>query len=433
MKITPLTIIGLALCALTATGLTLHVHQGPLARTEHNVRLFVILMGMAGIAFLLACRLVTGPAPPNGPLWFVLAVGLVMRLLVLTEPTFLSSDVYRYVWDGRVQVAGINPYRYIPADPALGRLRDDKIYPHINRREYAPTIYPPTAQLVFRLIASISQTTIALRLTAILFEALGVACLLVLLRQTAQPLSRILIYAWNPLAVWAYAGNGHVDALAVGLIPLALLARHAKRDILTGAVISAAILVKFLPVAIAPALWRVPRPAMPIAAAITIAALYGVYADAGARVFGFLATYGHEEHLAGGSGGSGIWLLAGLGHLVTLPPSAASIYFVLAGSLLAILALDVLRHPADRGIVAVARDAGRLAGATMIAVSPHYPWYFPFLGVLATLATSRALTWLSVAPLLLYLDPLNEFFFWPSLIYVPALIGAVRDRQARST
>ena len=428
MKV-PLAVLGLALLATVVGGLALRVHQGPNAETEAHVTLFVVVFAVGAALYLLSCRHVCAAKSPDA-LWLVLAVALGMRALVLTAPPFLSSDLYRYVWDGRVQRAGINPYRFVPADPALQFLRDSVIYPHVNRRDYAPTIYPPTAQLVFRAVASLSQTTIAVRLAAIAFEAVAVACLLLLLRHTAQPLSRVLIYAWNPLAVWTYAGNGHVDALAIGLIPLALLARAARRDILTGAALAAAILVKFLPVVIAPALWRTPRAAMPLAAAATIAGLYALYVGVGARVFGFLGSYGHEEGI---TGGSGIWCLAGLAHLVRLPRGAGAVYLGAVAILLAILALRIMRRPPDRDIVAVARDAGLLAGVTVLAISPHYPWYFPFLGIFATLATSWALTWMSVAPLLLYLDPFGEFFLWPSLVYIPAIILAVRDLQARRT
>src|SRR5687767_1762069 len=75
----------------------------------------------------------------------VIVFAALFRLSLLFAPPFLSDDIYRYVWDGRVQAAGINPYRHIPADPVLADLRDDKIYPKINRRDYAPTMYPPLA------------------------------------------------------------------------------------------------------------------------------------------------------------------------------------------------------------------------------------------------------------------------------------------------
>src|SRR5580692_1437611 len=103
------------------------------------------------------------------------------------------------------------------------------------------------------------------------------------------PRERVLIYAWNPLAVWAFAGNGHVDAIAIGLLGLALLLRATRRDTWTGAVLGAAILVKFLPAAVAPAFWR--RQAAwrtPLIALGVIVALYLCYASVGWHVLGFL-------------------------------------------------------------------------------------------------------------------------------------------------
>jgi len=70
-------------------------------------------------------------------------VAVLLRAIALFAPQALSTDIFRYVWDGRVQAAHINPYRFIPADPALAPLRDDSIYPNINRADYAHTIYPP--------------------------------------------------------------------------------------------------------------------------------------------------------------------------------------------------------------------------------------------------------------------------------------------------
>ena len=66
-----------------------------------------------------------------------------MRLGLLFAEPYLSTDIYRYIWDGRVQAAGINPYRYMPIAPELSHLRDAAIFPNINRPDYAVTIYPP--------------------------------------------------------------------------------------------------------------------------------------------------------------------------------------------------------------------------------------------------------------------------------------------------
>ena len=68
-----------------------------------------------------------------------------------------SDDIYRYVWDGRVQLAGIDPYRFVPLDPALTFLRDAQLFPPggppaINRPG-VHTIYPPGAQALFTAVA----------------------------------------------------------------------------------------------------------------------------------------------------------------------------------------------------------------------------------------------------------------------------------------
>jgi len=71
----------------------------------------------------------------------ILLVAALLRAMTVVSPPICRPTVYRYVWDGRVQGAGINPYRYVPADDALASLRDDAIYPNINRSGYAHTIY----------------------------------------------------------------------------------------------------------------------------------------------------------------------------------------------------------------------------------------------------------------------------------------------------
>src|SRR5204862_1171502 len=88
-------------------------------------------------------------ADQRSALLVILTGAVAMRLAMLWVEPYLSSDIYRYIWDGRVQAAGINPYRYVPKAPELARLRDAEIWPNINRPDYAVTIYPPAAQAIF--------------------------------------------------------------------------------------------------------------------------------------------------------------------------------------------------------------------------------------------------------------------------------------------
>ena len=422
---------GLLLEALVLAGLALHVPGAEYVGSEFRVYVIVAGMALAGGIYFVAVALVLRRPAPRRALAWVLAVAVVMRLSVLLAPPFLSSDVYRYVWDGRVQLARINPYRYIPDDPALASLRDDEIYPHVNRHEYAPTIYPPMAQIVFVAVATVSQTVTAMKAAMAGFELLAMAAIVCLLDLAHLPRARVLIYAWNPLAVWSFAGNGHADALVIAFMALALLARGMRRDGLAGAALAGAILIKFLPAAIAPALWRRWDWRMPLVCLAVVAALYVCYIGAGWRVLGYLPAYAGEEGIGQGRG---IWLLAGLSKLVTLPPAAGFAYFLVVAAVFAWLGMIMSgAAPVDQraDIVRTAGNTAILAAAATCAISAHYPWYFVWLAVPSCVAPYRSVIFLSAGALLLYLNPLDERFWWPTLLYAPAIVLAALDLKRR--
>jgi alpha-1,6-mannosyltransferase len=69
----------------------------------------------------------------------------------------------------------------------------------------------------------------------------------------------------------------------------------------------------------------------------------------------------------------------------------------------------------------------------MVALNPHYSWYFDWLALPCCLAPLRSVIYLSAAGLLLDLNPWDERFFWAALLYVPAITLAVLDwRSLRS-
>lgn len=418
---------GAALLTLTCAAILLDVPGA--AKSDHVLRVNIlvgILVVSAGVYFT-AVRATLKNTRPRSAMWLVLAVAALLRLLLLTQPPILSSDIYRYVWDGRVQAAGINPYRYVPADPALAPLRDAVVYPQINRATYARTIYPPFAQFVFAAVGRVWDTVIGMRLAMLGFEALGIICLLRLLPMAGLPRERILIYAWNPLALWSFASDGHVDAVAIGLLGLALLLRARHRDGYAGAALAGAVLAKFLPVVAAPALLRGGRFWRPaLAGSAVVVASYAVYLRAGWHVLGFLPTYSQEE---GMTSGHGIWLLTGLAQLVTLPPAAPEIYAAAVIVVFLVLTIGILRqHPPGNEVQTLCRDTALLSAIATVAISPHYHWYFAWLALPAVVAPSRALLWLATAPLLLIVDPIaGDYFLWPSLIYLPAALLLIAD------
>lgn len=420
--------LGAGIVVLTWISLSLHVPGSIWVGTLWRKDAVVALMLASGALYGGAVWSVTHYPLPRLSWAAVLAIAVVLRVSLLAAPPFMSSDINRYVWDGRVQAAGINPYAYVAADPHLAFLRDTPVYANINRVNYAHTIYPPMAQLIFAAVGRISQTVLAMKIAMVGLESCGIVAMLLLLRSAQLPLSRILIYAWNPLAAWAVAGDGHIDGAAIGLLGLALWAAARQRQGIAGVLIGGAVLTKLLPIAVAPALWRRYGWKLPVAATTVIVGLYGVYIGVGWRVLGFLPVYTSEEGL---SQGSGFWLLAALGHLTPLPHWADAIYLVLSAASLAALALTIaLRLPPPGeagGEVALAANVALLAAATMVAMSAHYPWYFAWLALPCCLACRPAIIWLSVAPILLYSDPWHDEIMLPTLVYVPAAGLAVMD------
>jgi hypothetical protein len=222
--------------ALAAIGTMLLVLTGVGLWRQHvyDTDGFTILALVQGAFYLAAVALIWRDGLSRRALIAVLAVAALMRLALLLAPPYLSDDINRYVWDGRVEAAGINPYRYIPADPQLAALRDERIFPHVNRSDYAPTIYPPVAEYIFVLGTRLSESLTAMKATLLVFELAGVLLLLRLLDDCGLPRGRILIYAWHPLTLWEFAGSGHVDAAVVTFVVLALWARRRQAAWLTG-------------------------------------------------------------------------------------------------------------------------------------------------------------------------------------------------------
>jgi alpha-1,6-mannosyltransferase len=363
----------------------------------------VVIAALAqGAVWIAAAIVVARAGGGRSALALILATAILLRIGALAAPVFLSDDIYRYIWDGRVQAAGINPYLYVPTDAHLAPLRDAAIFPNVNRNNYAPTIYPPVAQMFFFLATRFGESVPVMKLVLVAVEAIGIYGLLRVLRDLGAPRENILFYAWHPLPVLEIAGSGHVDAVMVAFVALALAAAVRCRGVWSGAALAAATLVKFFPLALVPALWRPTRSNQGdwrwlAAFAAVIIAAYLPYIGVGSRVFGFLSGYVAEERLASGSG---FWIVEVLRKAVPLP---TALYLVLAIATLAGLAFVALRRPP--GPSRSLRWAMILGVAIMLLASPHYPWYFVWLVALLCVAPWWPGWWLTLAALLIHLDP----------------------------
>lgn len=419
---------GVLLCALLAGGVWLHVPGEVGIGSDDGQTVFVALEVAAGVVWAGVAWLVLRRRLPGASVAVVLLFAVGMRVAVLAAPPTLSTDIFRYVWDGRVQMAGHNPYMFLPNAPELAPLRDEAVYPHINRFDYAPTIYPPAAQALFAGVAAIWPTVQGMKAAIALLELGSVAILLVLLRIGRRPLYQVALYAWHPLPIWEFAGNGHVDGAALLFIASAVLAAVRLRPGWAGAALALAVLCKLLPVALAPALWRRWDWRAPLAGAAVVAAGYAAYIGAGWRVLGFLPGYAQEEGLGNGSGFVTLRLAEAMGNL---PPGAARAYPFVCLAVLGALGVWVAFRPwppddADR-VRAVGGRALVLGTALIAALSPHYPWYLAFLVWLGCLWPARSVGWLTLTAPLLYMDEQHDRVVWPALMYGPFALLALRD------
>ena len=373
---------------------------GLAAQFARDVTAFIIIDLLQGVVWAVAAVVVLRRPDQRPELVLILATAVLVRLIALPAPVFLSDDINRYIWDGRVQAAGINPYRYIPTDPELEALRDAEIFPNINRNNYARTIYPPVAQMLFLAANRFGETALAVKLVFVAVEAVGIGALLSLLRTAGRPPEHILLYAWHPLPIWEIAGSGHVDAAVVTFTTLALAAAVSGRRVWSAMALAAAALVKFFPLVLAPALWRPARSNLgdwrwPVALIAVIIAAYLPYIGVGPRVLGFLPGYVAEENLRSGNG---FWLLDVARHVMPIPLAA---YLGLAVSVVAGLSIGALsRGPGPAR--SILPRATALGTAALFFASPHYPWYFVWLVALLTAAPWWPAWWLPLAAVLLY-------------------------------
>ncbi len=331
----------------------------------------------------------------NWTLRIILLVAFAARLIAVIAPPFLSTDVYRYVWDGLVQGAGINPFRYIPADSHLAFLRDAHIYPNINRRDYAHTIYPPGSQMIFWAITRISSTVTAMKLAMVGFEAATCYVLIRCLKLLRLRPERILLYAWSPVCLWEIASSGHADAAALTFISLALLARLTNRDKLAGGWLGAAALVKLFPIALLPAFLRGRRLRAAWVMLAVIAAGYSIYLRRGVSVLGFLPTFAREEGMENGTRYFPLAFIERNLH-VTIPTSA---YFAICTAIIGVLSWWAYRR--DVTPKACVASGLVLATALTLAFSPHYPWYFLWLLPFLTIRPWPPAFFLALAPMYL--------------------------------
>ncbi len=342
------------------------------------------------LMYLLAVLVVRTQPVNRATMGIIIGFSIPMFVATYLTDPYLSSDIYRYVWDGMVQHHSINPYRYVPGNPALAWLREpnQEIFDNINRRDYAPTIYPPVAQMFYWLATYFAPSVEAMKLLMLGFIALTAWVLALILRQLGRSTSDLLILLWCPLLVWEIGCAGHVDAIVCGLVSLALLFRLQQQPALCGLFLGMAVMTKFYPLLLLPALYQRRDWKMPAAVAGVCVGGYALYSSVGWRVLGFMQGYTKEEGIDSGSRFFLLDYAHSMPGLKNLPRGAFTCFSALVLGLLVLWAWRyataersvmpfqvVSEGSAPPPVPAFVKAAALLAFALMLLFSPHYAWY----------------------------------------------------------
>jgi hypothetical protein len=234
--------------------LTLVLSQTPLGSP-----LFLAVVAVTSTCYvLMLARVENAPAEPRRLLFIALLLAVLFRIPPAVAPVGPDSDMVRYLWDGRVQQLGYNPYRVTPADPALASTHTPETAAMPSRRHRTP--YPPAAQLFFRLVVAIGNSTLAMKLALVACDLLTIGVLWRWLGASGRSEWLTLAYAWNPLAVLEIAHSGHIDALGALWITAAAYWLTRRRTALACVAFVLAVATKLLPIVLAPLLLGRVRP-----------------------------------------------------------------------------------------------------------------------------------------------------------------------------
>ena len=259
---------------------------------------FMAALALAGVAYLLAIHeLFATPLFSRRVVVIGLVLAAVWHIAFLRVPPGTDDDIHRYVWDGRLQRLGYNPYLVVPSDPAVQGLHTAETR-NLNNPDL-PSPYPPGAQLFFRAVTAIRESTFALKAAFVLCEVLIVFLLLDVLRTSGQRVHLVLAFAWNPLLAIEVAGSGHIDIVGALLLVVSAAALARRWRATAAVALGLAIAVKFLPIVLLPLYWKRVRIRDAALAAAVVGILYLPFLNHGRIPIGSLGTYVHSFRFNG--------------------------------------------------------------------------------------------------------------------------------------
>jgi len=339
----------------------------------------------------------------------IIGFALLFRVLFFFSNPIQENDFYRYLWDGRVMAAGINPYLVAPDDIddvknqtaliiKLRNLRDsdpylkETVFPRIGHSE-VNTIYPPVAQAIFAVVGVLKGKTTMLRTVLLVFDLACMLLIVLLLRQLKLPEWAVVIYAWSPIIIKEFANAMHMDVIPIAFMLAALLLAIKERWISAIASLAVATLSKFFPILLLPFFLKrfwTRRPAQAFYAAcifgIVVAAGFIPFLENSLSAFSGLLTYARDWQVNAP-------VFSALSMLSTLMIGAHNSQLlarILSGILISMVALTCMLRQKDTPETIVQTSLITMSALFLIGAT-GYPWYFAWVLCLCAVLPSRAL------------------------------------------
>ena len=211
--------------------------------------------GLLGSCFIGLCYLYK-----KIPVNFLLTLAVLGQLVCFTHLPHLSTDYFRFIWDGELLSQGINPFDFTP-NQYLKTHPDGSSYLNslhegmgsLSAANYS--CYPTVNQFYFYLSTvcsnSISESVFSMRILLVFSHILGGWACLQILKILNKDIRRSMWLFLNPLVIIECTGNLHFEGVMLSFILFAIYFVMISKRMASGLFLTAAIHIKLIPLLIA--------------------------------------------------------------------------------------------------------------------------------------------------------------------------------------
>ena len=188
------------------------------------------------------------------------------RIIFLVSLPNLSQDFYRFIWDGRLILSGLNPYLQLPKDLILNAnffmpQAKELVFAmgELSAKHYSN--YPPINQLCFAIAGffspnSIIGAVVVLRLIIVSADLGTLYFGQKLLKNIGLNPNKIYWYMLNPLVVLELSGNLHFEGVMLFFLVLSIYLLQKNSYKWAAFFMAISISVKLLPLLLLPILYK---------------------------------------------------------------------------------------------------------------------------------------------------------------------------------